>query len=46
MLLSSDATAAAIEICSAGRLLQAGPRHIFGAILALFERGEPSTPSR
>src|SRR5580658_8057457 len=41
MLLSSDATAAAIEICSAADFYKPAHGHIFSAIVALFERGEP-----
>jgi replicative DNA helicase len=41
MLLSSDATAAAIEICSAADFYKPAHGSIFGAIVALFERGEP-----
>ncbi|HVX20842.1 MAG TPA: replicative DNA helicase [Acidimicrobiales bacterium] len=41
MLLSSDATAAAIEICSADDFYKPAHGSIFAAIVALFERGEP-----
>jgi replicative DNA helicase len=41
MLLSGDATAAAIEICGAEDFYKPAHGHIFGAIMALFERGEP-----
>ena len=41
MLLSSDATAAAVEICSAGDFYKPAHGSIFGAIVGLFERGEP-----
>jgi replicative DNA helicase len=41
MLLSSDATAAAVEICSAGDFYKPAHGSIFGAIVSLFERGEP-----
>ena len=41
MLLSSDAASAAIEICSAGDFYKPAHGHIFGAIRALMERGEP-----
>jgi len=41
MLLSTDATAAAIEICTAADFYKPAHGHIFGAIVALFERGEP-----
>jgi replicative DNA helicase len=41
MLLSADATAAAIEICTAADFYKPAHGHIFGAIVALFERGEP-----
>jgi replicative DNA helicase len=41
MLLSADATAAAIEICGGEDFYKPAHGHIFGAIVALFERGEP-----
>jgi replicative DNA helicase len=41
MLLSSDAASAAIEICTAGDFYKPAHGHIFGAIRALIERGEP-----
>jgi len=41
MLLSSDATAAAIEVCSAEDFYKPAHGSIFAAIVALFERGEP-----
>jgi replicative DNA helicase len=41
MLLSSDATAAAVEICSAADFYKPAHGSIFGAIIDLFERGEP-----
>jgi replicative DNA helicase len=41
MLLSQDATVAAIEVCGAEDFYKPAHGHIFGAILALFERGEP-----
>jgi replicative DNA helicase len=41
MLLSSDATAAAIEICAPGDFYKPAHGHIFAAVVALFERGEP-----
>ncbi len=41
MLLSSDATAAALEICTAEDFYKPAHGHIFGAVVALFERGEP-----
>ncbi len=41
MLLSSDATAAAIEICGPADFYKPAHGHIFAAIVALFERGEP-----
>ncbi len=41
MLLSSDATSAAIEICGPSDFYKPAYGHIFGAIVALFERGEP-----
>ena len=40
MLLSSDATAAAIEVCGAEDFYKPAHGHIFGAVVALFERGE------
>ncbi len=40
MLLSSDATAAAVEICTARDFYKPAHGHVFGAIVALFERGE------
>jgi replicative DNA helicase len=42
MLLSKDATAAAIEICGAEDFYKPAHGHIFRAIVALFERGEAS----
>jgi replicative DNA helicase len=41
MLLSNDAASAAIEICSTGDFYKPAHGHIFGAIRALMERGEP-----
>jgi replicative DNA helicase len=41
MLLSSDATAAAVEICSPDDFYKPAHGHIFAAIAALFARGEP-----
>ena len=41
MLLSSYATTAAIEICTAADFYKPAHGHIFGAIVRLFERGEP-----
>ena len=41
MLLSNDAASVAIEICSAGDFYKPAHGHIFGAIRALIERGEP-----
>jgi replicative DNA helicase len=41
MLLSNDAASAAIEICTAGDFYKPAHGHIFGAIRALMERGEP-----
>ena len=41
MLLSNDAASAAIETCSAGDFYKPAHGHIFGAIQALMERGEP-----
>ena len=41
MLLSNDAASVAIEKCSAGDFYKPAHGHIFGAIHALIERGEP-----
>jgi replicative DNA helicase len=41
MLLSSDAASAAMEICGAGDFYKPAHGHVFSAIVALFERGEP-----
>ena len=41
MLLSNDAASVAIEICNAGDFYKPAHGHIFGAIRALMERGEP-----
>ncbi|HLG68140.1 MAG TPA: replicative DNA helicase [Acidimicrobiales bacterium] len=41
MLLSSDAAAAAMEICGPADFYKPAHGHIFAAIRALFERGEP-----
>jgi replicative DNA helicase len=41
MLLSSDATAIAIETCGPEDFYKPAHGHIFSAIVALFERGEP-----
>ncbi|HLN16356.1 MAG TPA: replicative DNA helicase [Acidimicrobiales bacterium] len=41
MLLSSDATSAAIETCDAGDFYKPAHGHIFDAILSLYGRGEP-----
>jgi replicative DNA helicase len=41
MLLSSDAASAAMEICSPGDFYKPAHGHVFSAIMALFERGEP-----
>jgi replicative DNA helicase len=41
MLLSADAASAAIEICTAGDFYKPAHGHIFGAIRALMDRGEP-----
>ncbi|HVA09125.1 MAG TPA: replicative DNA helicase [Acidimicrobiales bacterium] len=41
MLLSSDAASVAVEKCSAGDFYKPAHGHIFGAIRALMERGEP-----
>ncbi len=41
MLLSNDAASVAIEICTAGDFYKPAHGHIFGAIRALMERGEP-----
>jgi replicative DNA helicase len=40
MLLSADATAAAVEICSARDFYKPAHGHVYAAIVALFERGE------
>jgi replicative DNA helicase len=40
MLLSADATSAAIEICGAADFYKPAHAHIFSAVMALFERGE------
>jgi hypothetical protein len=42
MLLSKDATAAAIEVCGPEDFYKPAHGHIFRAIVALFERGEAS----
>ncbi|HXQ75775.1 MAG TPA: replicative DNA helicase [Acidimicrobiales bacterium] len=44
MLLSRDATASAIEFCTAEDFYKPAHAHIFGAITALYTRGEPSDP--
>ncbi|HEY3841750.1 MAG TPA: replicative DNA helicase [Acidimicrobiales bacterium] len=41
MLLSNDAASVAIEICAAGDFYKPAHGHIFSAIRALMERGEP-----
>ncbi|HUA94906.1 MAG TPA: replicative DNA helicase, partial [Acidimicrobiales bacterium] len=41
MLLSADATAVAVEICSARDFYKPAHGHVYAAIVALFERGEP-----
>jgi replicative DNA helicase len=41
MLLSADAVVAAIEICSSADFYKPAHGHIFSAVVALFERGEP-----
>ena len=41
MLLSNDAVGVAIEICRAADFYKPAHGHIFTAIVALFERGEP-----
>ena len=41
MLLSNDAASVAVERCSAGDFYKPAHGHIFGAIRALIERGEP-----
>jgi replicative DNA helicase len=41
MLLSNDAASAAMEKCAAGDFYKPAHGHIFGAISALMERGEP-----
>ncbi len=42
MLLSRDATAAAIERCSAGDFYRPSHGQVFGAITSLYARGEPA----
>jgi replicative DNA helicase len=41
MLLSADATAAAVEVCGPADFYKPAHGHIYSAIVALFERGEP-----
>jgi replicative DNA helicase len=41
MLLSYDAASVALEICNGGDFYKPAHGHIFGAIAALMERGEP-----
>ena len=41
MLLSSDAAAAAMEVCGPSDFYKPAHGHIFGAVHALYERGEP-----
>ena len=44
MLLSRDAIAAAIEICSAEDFYKPAHGHIFEAITSLYSQGEPADP--
>ena len=44
MLLSRDATASAIEFCVSEDFYKPAHSHIFGAITALYTRGEPADP--
>lgn len=44
MLLSRDAIAAALECCSAEDFYKPTHAHIFGAVCALYTRGEPVDP--
>jgi replicative DNA helicase len=44
MLLSRDATAAAIEFCVADDFYKPAHAHVFAAITALYGRGEPADP--
>jgi replicative DNA helicase len=44
MLLSRDATASAIEFCTSEDFYKPAHAHIFGAITALYTRGEPADP--
>src|SRR5580693_3340111 len=44
MLLSRDATASAIEFCASQDFYKPAHSHIFGAITALYTRGEPADP--
>ncbi|MDE3085376.1 MAG: replicative DNA helicase [Acidobacteriota bacterium] len=44
MLLSRDAIAAALECCSSADFYKPAHGHIFGAVTALYTRGEPADP--
>src|SRR5271163_3920817 len=44
MLLSRDATASAVEFCTSEDFYKPAHSHIFGAITALYTRGEPADP--
>lgn len=44
MLLSRDAIAAALECCSSEDFYKPAHGHIFGAVTALYARGEPADP--
>jgi replicative DNA helicase len=44
MLLSRDAIAAALECCVAEDFYKPGHAHVFGAVTALYARGEPADP--
>ncbi|MBA3653566.1 MAG: replicative DNA helicase [Actinobacteria bacterium] len=44
MLLSRDAIATAIELCSSGDFYKPAHGHVFEAILSLYGQGEPSDP--
>jgi replicative DNA helicase len=44
MLLSRDAIAAAVECCKAEDFYKPAHGHIFGAVTALYTRGEPADP--
>jgi replicative DNA helicase len=44
MLLSRDAIASAVETCSTEDFYKPAHAHVFGAIYALYQRGEPADP--